>query len=103
MSQVNQLDAHERPPDRMRILFKKYQKSKETDVLIDADIIDMSRASNGFSEKLRCVPQSCFGDRGSAFREFLSSRSDGCDDEITAFIPAFEVTSISGQLICLSI
>lgn len=101
MSPISQLDAHQRPPDRMRSLFKKYQKCKAKDLHLDADIIDMSRTVDGFHDGLQSAPESCIGDRDRAFREFLSHPFDKGGEEKAASIRAFEVTSLPGSLTCL--
>jgi hypothetical protein len=101
MSQFNQLDAHRRPPDRLRSLFKKYQKCKAEDLHSDFDVIDTSRAQDEFSDRLRSVPTRRIVDRDRAFEEFLSSPLYKCGDDKAVYIPTFELRSIPGQPICL--
>lgn len=101
MSQSNGLDAHQRPPERMRSLFKKYQGCKARDLFLDAEIIDMQGEAIEPGNGLTAVPESCNADRDSAYREFLSSQSVEQDKGKAAIIPTFQVTNIPGQLFYL--
>lgn len=96
MSHLNHLDAYERPPDRMRGLFKRYQKCKAEDVDADANIIDMSKTPNGFDDQVQPADVSCFGDRDKAFQAFLSHPAGEHVEDKAASIPAFEVGNMSG-------
>lgn len=99
MSPAEELDAYERPPVRMRNLYKRYQKCEMKDVDVDANIIDTDEALNEFGDQLRHHPASYIGDRDSAFQAFLSGPAD---ERCEVSTPAFEVMNIPGQLICSS-
>jgi hypothetical protein len=101
MSYISQLDAHQKPPDQMRSLFKKYQKCKAQDLHLDAEIIDMTRRIDELQYQLQSAPDLCIGNRDDAFREFLSDSLNESSEEKAASVRAFEVTSLPGSLICL--
>ena len=98
MSQVNRLDAHQSPPERMRSLFKKYQRCNAKDLCFDANVIDTQGGSVEPGNGLVAVPESCHADRDSAYREFLSSPSVEQDGAKAAIFPTFQVVNIPGQL-----
>jgi alkylated DNA repair protein alkB homolog 1 len=101
MSDINQLDAHQRPPDQMRSLFKKHQKSRAEDLDLDAEIIDMSRSIDELHAQLKSAPDLCIGNRDDAFRDFLvDSWKKGSGEGATPF-RAYEVQSLPGSLFCL--
>jgi hypothetical protein len=99
MMEVKSLDPHQRPPDSIRSLFKKYQKYKENDLHVDPDVIDTWRVKDGLAHQLRPAPDFCLGDRDSAFEEFLSSpvgSPDGTGKAKAAVASAFEVKNLPG-------
>ena len=97
MTPANRLDTHQRPPEAIRNLFKKYQKCRAEDLHIDTDVIDTCREVNGLSHQLQpASSESCFGAGDPAFQEFLCYPSDGYGAEKTSPVSAFAVTSIPG-------
>ena len=100
MSEVNRLDAHQRPPERIRNLFKKYQKCKAEDLYFgaDASIIDVQRAANERGNQAIAVAESCIAARDLAFQEFLSVPFDEHSQKSVEMTPTrtFEVTGIPG-------
>ena len=101
MSHINQLDAHQRPPDQMRSLFKKHQKSKAEDLHLNVEIIDVGRRIDDLHAQLQSAPELCIGNRDGAFRDFLSDSWNEGSEERAASFRAFEVQSLPGLLICL--
>lgn len=106
MAQGQQLDAHQRPPDRMRALFKRYQKLQDSELGIDPDIVDFDEQKQDSISQLRQVGVRSFRNSGSSFED-LSSPSDeeirhgDCNGSIkAATFSAFEHTTITGQPNC---
>lgn len=106
MAQHQQLDAHQKCPDRMRALFKKYQKIQEPEIMNDPNIVDFDAGRRDSMTQLSQVRIRSFRERGSSFEDFLSlsNEEDGDDyrsgptSTSTAVFPAFEFTKIPGQL-----
>lgn len=98
MSRINRLDAHQKPPERMRSLFKKYQKCKAEALDLDASIIDMQRAADVRGDQVIAAPEPCIAARDFAFQEFLSVPFDGHSQKRAEITPtsAFEVPGIPG-------
>lgn len=98
MSRMSQLDAHQKPPDRFRSLFKRYQKLGLDDLEVDDGIIDISRGLENIHDQLRSSPESFKGDRERAFRDFLRPTFDEESVETDASMHVYEVEGIPGQL-----
>ena len=43
LSKMSHLDAHERPPEALRLLYKKYQKIKPLELAQDLDVLDFAQ------------------------------------------------------------
>jgi hypothetical protein len=99
MSLVSQLDAHRKPPEQLRKLFKKYRRSNAEDLLGDPGVIDMHHSAHKYGDRLRLTPEVSIDDRTRAFEDFLSSDFGEGIGKITPLAPAFEVTRIPGQLV----
>ncbi|KAJ9667408.1 hypothetical protein H2201_002609 [Coniosporium apollinis] len=71
MAPHKDLDAHERPPQDIRNIYKKYQKMKKEHLALDRDIIDIS--SGAQSDTLREVWRFNFGRLRPTFDAFNGS------------------------------
>lgn len=104
MATIKGLNAHDRPPERIRNVYKKYQRIKTPEIDLDADIIDLEKldmdslpapfAISGFldSKKLRL-----------AFDEFMGKMDPSATlnhgGGLIEDVPVFTHNKISGKSI----
>lgn len=97
---MHHLDPHQRPPDSIRNVYKKYQKMKLKDIDLDEDIIDLSSdASASLSSKVRVVKQYTAEDLTAIFGSFAGEEGD---QELQATrlpksIPVYEHDDMPGR------
>ena len=98
MSSTLGLDAHEKPPNHLRSLYKRYQHCSAEELEHDSDVIDIQRVHEN---PLQLLQKAKFPiDTGIAFANFHGSpikHSQPLDHCSQTF--AFEVTNIPGRLI----
>ncbi|KAI4605090.1 hypothetical protein J4E83_010825, partial [Alternaria metachromatica] len=91
---MHHLDPHERPPDSIRNVYKKYQKMKAKDIDLDGDIIDLSSdAAASSNPKVRVVKEYTAEDLTAIFRSFAGDGEDGGKLQATDLarsIPVYE-------------
>jgi hypothetical protein len=90
------MNPRERPPDGMRSLFKKYQKSKDSDLCNDLNVIDATSVDGRLANELKPAKLPCLSDPDCVFRDFLSNSSDRHGSSASGNISAFEVTIVPG-------
>ncbi|KAF2027112.1 hypothetical protein EK21DRAFT_72705 [Setomelanomma holmii] len=70
---MQNLDPHERPPEAVRNMYKKYQKMKSTHLGADADIMDIEAEPRlSLSEKVRVVRELETSRQADTFAAFAS-------------------------------
>lgn len=68
---MEHLDPHQRPPDSIKNVYKKYQKMKSTDLDQDPDIVDLpDHIPVSAKDKVRIVDEWSGEDLTAAFRAF---------------------------------
>ncbi|KAH6442281.1 hypothetical protein HBI59_108860 [Parastagonospora nodorum] len=73
------LDPHQRPPENIRNVYKKYQKMKAKDLDIDADLVDLTQTSKDCLPGGVCVVRELdVADLTGTFRAFTGA--DACTD-----------------------
>lgn len=94
------LDAHERPPDRIRNVYKRYQKLRGAALDNDSDLLDLS-VSN-MAGQLHVVRSISPTDLASAFQGFMA---DGSESLVLpdASVPVYEHRHMPGRsnLVCV--
>ncbi|KNG47879.1 oxidoreductase domain-containing protein [Stemphylium lycopersici] len=96
---MHHLDPHERPPDSIRNVYKKYQKMKLNDLSKDQDIIDLSSSMSASSNsKMRVVREYAVEELTATFRAFAGegAAADLGDMHIPASIPVYEHEDMPG-------
>lgn len=98
MAPHKDLDAHERPPQDIRNIYKKYQKMKKEHLALDQDIIDIP--SGAQSDTLREVWRFNFGQLRPTFDAFNGSSNfpNSLDaGNLPDTIPVYEHPHIPGK------
>jgi len=99
MASSQHLDPHERPPDHIRNVYKKYQKMKLRDLDKDPDIIDFKR---GLSEEqkrhIKVIKEWKPEELTPAFRAFegIQEPSDSQGSLIDSPIVVYEHSDMPG-------
>lgn len=94
---MEHLDPHQRPPDSIKHVYKKYQKMKLRDLDQDPDIVNLPKSLyTSAKDKVRIVEEWSGDDLTAAFRAF------GGQDEQTypglpAKIPVYEHGDMPGK------
>lgn len=89
------LDAHEKPPDVLRSVYKKYQKLSSNELTADVDIIDFRRGLSEQQQKLFTVVECS---RPETLRaEFQLFLGDVEELETAAQINAYHHLSLPGR------
>jgi alkylated DNA repair protein alkB family protein 1 len=70
---MQHLDPHERPPDGIRNVYKKYQKMKLQHLENDRHIVYLTRRMDTLPDKVRIVRELNAEDLSEAFRGFAGS------------------------------
>ncbi|KAJ4331023.1 hypothetical protein N0V95_009962, partial [Ascochyta clinopodiicola] len=81
---MQHLDPHQRPPDSIKQVYKKYQKMKLKDLDQDPDIVDLPNdAPTSAKDQVRIVEEWSGDDLTAAFRAF-----GGQDGQTYAALPS---------------
>lgn len=88
---LQDLDPYEKPPESLRLLFKKLQKSSVSEE--DADILDFSAGQANHGESVRTVGAMEAQDIRSVFNQFIDA------SEIADSFPTSERTTVRDSLI----
>ena len=95
------LDAHERPPESIRQLYKKYQKLSLPEIDAHPDIIDLQRVTGNGPLDGGLLAKGCVraDTLREAFEGFMSEHSYGLSlgDISLVDVPIFIHPSVSGQ------
>lgn len=90
-------DPHQRPPNGIRDVYKKYQKMKPKDLDQDPDIIDLSKNTPTSAKgKVRIVDEWSSEDLTAAFRAF-SGQDSQLYAELPPRIPVYEHADMPGK------
>jgi alkylated DNA repair protein alkB family protein 1 len=102
---MQHLDPHERPPDGIRNVYKKYQKMKPKELEKDEDIVDLANDDAALPEKVRIVRELDIKTLSSAFRAFAGTETDDklFDQLPTAPIAVYEHDDMPGNTLSCSI
>lgn len=99
------LDPHQRPPDSVRDVYKKYQRMKPKDLDGDLGIVHLERDlhRHGLSQaqrsKVSIVGQLESARLTAAFRSFASGASDSVDYEsLDSPVPIYEHGDMPGKI-----
>ena len=94
---MEHLDPHQRPPDEIKLVYKKYQKMKPKELDHDADIVDMPDSLNASAkEQVRIVEEWKGHDLTAAFRAF-SGQDEQTYPALPAKIPVYEHVNMPGK------
>ncbi|KAJ4371876.1 hypothetical protein N0V86_008430 [Didymella sp. IMI 355093] len=93
---MEHLDPHQRPPDSIKDVYKRYQKMKPKDLDQDPDIIDLpdSRTTSA-KDKVRIVEEWSGHELTAAFRAF-SGQDGQTYADLPPRIPVYEHTDMPG-------
>lgn len=94
---MEHLDAHQRPPNSIRDVYKKYQKLKPKDLNQDMDILDLPDSLNtSAKDKIRVVKEWSGRDLTAAFRAF-SGQDGQMYADLPSRIPVYEHADMPGK------
>lgn len=94
---MEHLDPHQRPPDRIKDVYKKYQKMKPKDLDQDPDIVDLPDSLHtSAKEQVRIVEEWSGHDLTAAFRAF-SGQDKQTYAALPARIPVYEHVNMPGK------
>lgn len=94
---MEHLDPHQRPPDRIKHVYKKYQKMKLKELDQDPDIVDLpSSLHTSAKEQVRIVEEWSGHDLTAAFRAF-SGQGEQTYPALPARIPIYEHVNMPGK------
>jgi alkylated DNA repair protein alkB family protein 1 len=97
---MQHLDPHQRPPDSIRRIYKKYQKMKLQELDLDDDIVDLSTEPHSpLLSKVRVVEHVEAEDLRAAFRAFAGDAIDGKPYEPDSIqtLPMYEHKDMPGR------
>jgi alkylated DNA repair protein alkB family protein 1 len=95
------LDPHERPPDGIRNIYKKYQKMKLGDLEQDSSIVDLpSRLPASLHSEIRIVAEWRREDVADAFCAFGGEETRDLDSVATSSVPVYEHKDMPGRICC---
>lgn len=95
MTPHKHLDAHERPPEAIRNIYKKYQKMQREALALDRDIIDgPSEAPSG---ALRVVRRFDFEELRPTFDAFTGPSRPSDHENLQDTVPVYEHPDIPGK------
>ncbi|KAL5441308.1 hypothetical protein PMIN06_009398 [Paraphaeosphaeria minitans] len=100
------LDPHERPPELIRSVYKRYQRMKGDDLEKDTAILDPERLRAGgvdSGNKLRVVDEWNHQHLTATFRRFGGDHAASAPSPQTSRIPVYEHDDIPGLLIVPSL
>ncbi|KAH7397185.1 oxidoreductase [Pyrenochaeta sp. MPI-SDFR-AT-0127] len=97
---MQHLDPHQRPPDGIRNIYKKYQKMKLKELDQDQEIIDLSSdASAQSNSKVHVVKEWKGNDLTASFRSFAGQDEDLQDLNVPESVSAYEHEHMPGLYI----
>ncbi|KAJ4985346.1 alkylated DNA repair protein AlkB [Stagonosporopsis vannaccii] len=93
---MDHLDPHQRPPDSIKHVYKKYQKMKPKDLDKDPDIVDLpDTLHTSAKEQVRIVEEWSGHDLTAAFRAFSGQEKEAYA-ALPARIPVYEHVDMPG-------
>lgn len=96
---MNDMDPHERPPENIKDVYKKYQKMKLNDLDHDADIVDLPAAlSTSANSDVRIVDEWRRDDLIAMFRAFSGHEAHLYDD-MPSTVPVYEHKDMPGRIL----
>lgn len=103
MAEIKGLQAHDRPPNSIRTIYKKYQRLKVSEVDNDPDVIDLARLDpDDLPASIKLLESMPSNDLRLAFDEFVQETNSADVEEKPAGliedIPVFTHELVSGQL-----
>ena len=94
---MHHLDPHERPPDGIRNVYKKYQKMGLEQLNQDTEIIDMSsQETASLNNKVRVVKQHEAEQLTATFRAFAGQDMVALDPDLPSSMPVYEHEDMPG-------
>lgn len=100
---MDHLDPHQRPPDSIKDVYKKYQKMKPKDLDRDLDIVDLPGSlDTSAKEKVRIVEEWSGHELTAAFRAF-SGQDGQTYTDLPRRIPVYEHADMPGRVLLLYI
>ena len=99
MAQIKGLSAHDRPPDPVRLYYKKYSKFALSEVDNDPEILDLQRIDpDQLPDGVTITQYMSSQDLRLAFDDFFCGSHASTDEDasLTEDIPVFAHKSISG-------
>ncbi|KAK1912008.1 hypothetical protein P3342_012491 [Pyrenophora teres f. teres] len=97
---MHHLDPHERPPDGIRNVYKKYQKMGLQQLNQDTEIIDIrDRATASSNSKLHVVKQHEVDQLTATFRAFAGQDVVAQDLDLPSSIPVYEHEDMPGRIV----
>ena len=98
---MNTLDPHQRPPEEMRNVYKKYQKMKLSDLSQDREIVDLENGpSDLHKSNVSIIEELDPESLSNGFRGF-AGRSAGFED-FTSPKPVYEHSDMPGRKLDLA-
>lgn len=100
MARINDLNAHERPPESIRQRYKKYQRSTVSEIQQDVGIIDLQALDPQDLPAGMALAQWMSGEQlRPAFQEFIPAGEGNHGDGLHTIndIPVYTHSSVSGQ------
>ena len=100
MASVHGLDAHTRPPEPLRILFKRLQKSSMKDIELDQNVLSLPAGVGTKCEGLRLAKYLEAHDLQHCFSDFLSHSKEAGVPFLSPIADAvlYEIEALPGQL-----
>jgi hypothetical protein len=100
MASAHGLHAHTRPPEPLRILFKRLQKSSIKDIELDPNVLSLPAGVGTKCEGLRLAKYLEARDLQHCFRDFLqhSKEADAPSLSPIANAVSYEIEALPGQL-----
>ncbi|RDW93711.1 oxidoreductase, 2OG-Fe(II) oxygenase family [Aspergillus mulundensis] len=102
MARITSLNAHEAPPDAVRLRYKQYSKATPSEVEADTSIVDLQSLSpDNLSSGMVLVRSISVEDLQPAFGEFI--RTSAAHDPPQQSIPVYTHQSVTGLLMVPSL
>jgi hypothetical protein len=100
MASVHGLHAHTRPPEPLRILFKRLRKSSIKDIELDPNVLNVPAEVGTKCEGLRLAKYLEAHDLQHCFRDFLRHSKEAGVPSLspTANAVLYEIEALPGQL-----
>ena len=96
-SHAMSLDAHSRPPESLRHLFKRWQKSSFSEIENSDQVLDHSRPNSLSPDRVRRIAWRPADDLTNAYNKFLNTRSD-LDSPLAESWPLpYEIKALPGR------